>query len=258
MTAGARTGRDAASPRLPGRLRLAIWLRSLTLQASWNMQRMQSLGLLYALEPWRRRQWPSRSDRRRFWRRHLALFNTNPYGAGMVIGWLARAEETAGGDDSRLLACKNSLARAVAALGDQLFWLGLHPLLSATAVLLAWWGAGGWAVAPVAAFAVAQLWFRYRLLDAGYRAGDAVPALLAHPAWHRAIALAKRLGAVMTGLLLGAVLRYLPWRGPAGDTGEVPLGFAVCLAVALVARRRWPGEAVLLVMVPLALALAAH
>ena len=56
-------------PGIGARLRLRVFLRSLCLQACWNHQRMQNLGLLGTMLPWLYRL-ERRADRdRRFCRR---------------------------------------------------------------------------------------------------------------------------------------------------------------------------------------------
>ena len=114
-------------PRLPRRLQMQIFLRSLALQASWNGQRMQNLGLLVTLLPWLRRQ-PSDINRDRlFCRRYYEYFNTNPYLANLIIGGLVRLEQesldSGVGGSAMARTFRDSLCRAFASLGDQLFWV---------------------------------------------------------------------------------------------------------------------------------------
>ncbi len=252
--------REGPPERMAPDLHRELWWRSLTLQGSWNDARMQSLGLLFTLLPWLRRQRWQEPARRRFLRRHLAFFNTNPYCAGIIVGGIVRLEQEgrieATGTGPSLADYKSSLARALASLGDQLFWLGLHPALLVLTVLLAWWGGGRWTLVPVGLFGAVQLVFRYRQVAAGHAAGLAVPALLARPGWHRAIAFAKRSGALLTGLLLVQAVLRLPRPGPGTGETSVWIGFACCLVVAGWARRRWPGEVILLLMLPLAVLFA--
>ena len=87
----------------PGGVLLRVFLRSLFLQASWNPQGMQNLGLAYALYPALEQLYPDPEARRRRCSRHLVFFNTHPYVAAAIVGGvlyheerIARGEEAAG------------------------------------------------------------------------------------------------------------------------------------------------------------------
>ena len=247
----------AAPRRLPSALLRSVYLRSLLLQASWNGQRMQNLGLLHALLPWLRRSGLTPAEGRRFCRRHYGYFNTNPYYANLVLGGLLRLEATrsAGGDvaDEQLRAYKDTLARALAALGDQFFWLGLQPVLLMLACLAAVSGSAGPPLAIVGVFAIFQLAARYRALTLGYTLGLDIADLLAAPGWHRAILTAKRVGALLTGVLAGLyAARLEAWLRSEGDRSLL-LSAALALGLSFALRRNWPGELKLLLLLPLAL-----
>jgi mannose/fructose/N-acetylgalactosamine-specific phosphotransferase system component IID len=255
-----KTASTARRGRGGGGLPASVWLRSLALQGSWNPQRLQNLGLLVALLPWLRARRAPLAERRRFCLRHYEFFNTNPYLAGFVIGGLLRLESETDPDDRpgrrRIAAYKTSLTQAFASLGDQLFWLGLRPAVLLAACLAAWTGDWRWPLAICALFAVLQLEGRRRAVRTGYRLGLEIVELLGRPAWHRAIATAKRVALLLTGALAGAHLA----RGAAlaGRPEAVALGgtFLLGTGLALLLRRRIPPEGILALAAPLALALA--
>ncbi len=237
-----------------------IYRRSLGLQGSWNPERMQNLGLAVALLPWLRRSGAAPAELRRFCRRHLEFFNTNPYCANLLLGGLVRleAENLRGGATPvrTLTMFKDSLGRALASLGDQFLWLGLQPALMLLAVLSAWPGLVWPPLLVVGLFAATQLLLRRRALLVGYDLGLDIVDLLGSPRWHRAIWTAKRAGALLTGVLAGmtAVSSWSRLGDPGGMT--TVLGTALAMAAALFLRRRWPGEGLLLALVPLALLLS--
>lgn len=247
---GAGTGGTAAA-RLPGAMRARVFLRLLALQASWNHQRMQNLGLLACLMPWLGSRPRDALRDRLFCRRYYEFFNTNPYLAGYVVGGLLRLElerEGQGGlPRGQAQVFRDSLARAFASLGDQLFWLGLRPatlLLAALGTLLAG-AAAPWLLAGLAAVIVAaQFAWRWRALGQGYEAGYDIVELLDDRRWHRAIRAGKRatlfLAAVLGGLLLqrASTGALQPGSAPA----VVVLALAAGLVLPPVLRRRWAGE----------------
>ncbi len=202
------------------RLRWSVWLRALALQAAWNPQRMQNLGLVTALAPWLRARAPAVPIVRRICRRHYEFFNTNPYFANFIIGGLMRLEDEnlhEGGRETRqVVAFRTSVARAFASLGDQLFWLGLQPSLLLAASVLAWADRPWIGFGLVASLALAQLWLRWRALETGYRLGLDIVDLLSRPVWHRLIRLSKRTGMVLAGILAGVYLEALAETTPGG------------------------------------------
>ena len=251
MRAGRQTG--AAVPF--GR----VFWRSLSLQASWNMQRMQNLGLLFAMLPWLRGRGLTREETRRFCRRHYGYFNTNPYFANFLLGGLLRLEEkgeASGESLRRIESYKSSLGRVLAALGDQLFWLGLQPAMMTLAALAALGGDPRLPLILPAVFATGQLVLRRRSLEVGYRLGLDMADLLGSPGWHLAIRIAKRAGSLLAGIFVGVFLVLLVRGGDGSLRPGAPAAFAAALVLCVLGRRRLPGEALYLLLALLALALA--
>ncbi len=262
MSEAVRPGALAAPARLAVGLRVAVFARLLALQASWNHQRMQNLGLLVCLMPWLRARPRDPERDRLFCRRYFEFFNTNPYLAGYVVGGLLRLEterEDAGGlPRGQAQVFRDSLARAFASLGDQLFWLGLRPTVALAGCVLALTGQAWPVVGLGAAVAAGQVAWRWHALGRGYAAGYDIVGLLGDPRWHRAIAGAKRAVRVLAGLAAGWLLRHA-WEGSA-QVGAAPGAFVAVVVVALalpaVVRRRWAGEFLVLATGLLALLLA--
>jgi len=159
--------------RLSPRTLLQILLRSLTLQASWNFERLQSLGALYVLSP-ALKIYCQGNDRVQAFRRHLAYFNTHPFLAPAVLGATLNLEEQASpggggavsGDDFRKM-----ILAPFAAMGDALFWGGIRPL---AAVIALFFAARQSLWAPLVfllLFNVPHLWFRISGFLMGYRSG---------------------------------------------------------------------------------------
>lgn len=124
---------------IPSSTLARIALRTLFIQAGFSPDAMQTLGLLYALEPAWRHLYPDEERRREAVRRHLTPFNTHPYAAAALVGGilhyevkLARGEGTA--DD--VTRFKQTMMGPFAALGDGFFWLSLRPATGAVAVAL--------------------------------------------------------------------------------------------------------------------------
>ena len=238
-----------------------VFGRCLMLQASWNQQRMQNLGLLAALAPWLHQQGLNHEQLRRICRRYYGYFNTNPYLASFVVGGLLRLEgdRLAGREVPERLVTgfRDTLARACGSLGDQLFWLGLRPTLMMLACLLALTGRWEMILALVVAFNLAQLHLRRRALVLGHSLGGDVVDVLVRPEWHRAIAWSGSAALFLTGLTAGlylaGIVELAPLAGIARTVGVAVIG----LSIPAVVRQKASGEVQFLLALALAGVLAA-
>ncbi|MFH1134450.1 MAG: PTS system mannose/fructose/sorbose family transporter subunit IID [Pseudomonadota bacterium] len=116
-----------------------LW-RSFFLQAAWNFQGQQNIGLAAAMSAAYEKMYgrgnPAIAEALA---RTLKPFNTQPYMSGPIIGALVRAEEMGaegGYPPERLERFKTALMTAFAAIGDAFFWNALLPV---TAVLGTLW-----------------------------------------------------------------------------------------------------------------------
>ncbi len=254
------TCRSDPHKKLGFTLRLRVFLRTLVLQASWNSQRMQNLGLLSALLPFRRTQPLDITEDRLFCRRYYEFFNTNPYFANYLIGGLIRLEdERARGTQlpSGLTATyRDSLGRTFASLGDQLFWLGLRPALIMALCLM---GLHGWQMGiltTVSIFALGQLWLRWWSLGRGYALGLDIVQLLRGTHWHLAITWMGRLAMLLTGLVAGFFLARVSAVDLVAGKSLLWAGVALGVGLPLLVRKRLPGEGLMAMALVLSLLLS--
>jgi mannose PTS system EIID component len=155
---------SAVSPPLTRGVLLRVFLRSLFLQASWNPQGMQNLGLAYAIYPALERLYPDKQALEEAVRRHLVFFNTHPYVAAAIVGGVLYHEQRiARGEEppDRVVAFKAALMGPLAALGDGFFWLSLKPATGAVCAAL---------VPVLAAWAAVLFLFLYNLVHLTLRA----------------------------------------------------------------------------------------
>jgi PTS system mannose-specific IID component len=118
---------------------LRVFLRSLSLQASWNPKGMQNLGLAYAVFPALEQLYPDRKAQEAAVQRHLVFFNTHPYVAAAIVGGVLYHEQRiARGEEppDKVVAFKAALMGPLAALGDGFFWLSLKPAVGAICAAL--------------------------------------------------------------------------------------------------------------------------
>lgn len=251
-------GREGA-PRLSFGLQAGLFVRSLALQASWNPQRMQNLGLLATMLTWLRGRPRDVGRDRLFCRRYFDYFNTNPYLANYLVGGLVRLEDMRESGEPLppkfAATFRDTVGRALASLGDQLFWLGLRPTLVMAVCLLGMGGHPLRVLGITGLFSLGMLVMRWRALGHGYRLGMDIIDLLNHPGWHRAIALAKRSGMVLTGMVAGSYLARVTDLQTAAAGSPLWVGIVVGMGLPLACRRRFPGEILILLALGVALVL---
>ena len=160
--------------RLSWQIRIHVWLRLLFLQSSWNYQRMQGLGFLFALLPGLQRLCPP-EELAKACLRHAGYFNTHPYLAPLVVGAVLKLEEerAAQGDDRSIDIndFKEIVAAPYAAIGDALFWGGLRPLVAAVALFFAIKGIIWTPLIFLLLYNLIPFWFRVVFFEYGYRHG---------------------------------------------------------------------------------------
>ncbi len=118
---------------------IKIYFRAFLLQATWNFEKMQSLGFLYAIFPQLKILYKNELDLEQACLRHLHFFNTHPYMAMFVLGYSVRAEEEisrGAGSPRALNTFKKQIGGPLAALGDKLFWSTWRPLVGLLAVYM--------------------------------------------------------------------------------------------------------------------------
>jgi PTS system mannose-specific IID component len=212
-----------------------VFWRSLFLQAGFNPEGMQTLGLLFALEPALKALYPDAALRKKAIERHLKPFNSHPYvAAGIVGGILFHEERVARGEEppEQVERFKSALMGPLAALGDGFFWLSLRPAMSALAVVLVPW-LGAWTVPLfLVLYNTVAISARAALFLEGLNQGDAMLGRLQRarlPELGRPLRVVAAFGAGMAGA-------WLATRFAAEASGTVVTWWApVCLALGGVA-----------------------
>ncbi|MBE0598806.1 MAG: PTS system mannose/fructose/sorbose family transporter subunit IID [Desulfuromonadales bacterium] len=161
------------SPRLPKALIARVLVRSFFLQASWNFERLQSLGSLYAIVPALRFLYRGEALTLAC-QRHLEYFNTHPFMASPVLGTLLALEEKSCRGEKTYLGVqefRRMIMAPYAAVGDALFWGGLRPAAAAVALLFALRESLWAPVVFLLMFNLPHLFFRFFGLVQGYVQG---------------------------------------------------------------------------------------
>ena len=218
--------------------RVSMFLRSMTIQGSWNYRTMIGGGFAFALLPVLRElfQGPRLEDAVR---RHSELFNAHPYLAGLALGATARLEAD-GADPELVRRFKAAIRGPLGGLGDALVWAAWLPT---TAMLgLVAYFAGASPVVCVLLFLVPYNLGHLALRIWGYRTGlrsghDVGRVLRDAGLGHRA-ELVSRGGTLLLGMLAG-LLCVVGMRGGALQALWIVLTVAAFVAGLLGGERAW-------------------
>lgn len=122
----------------------AMWRHNMTLQLSWNYERMQALGFCWSIMPVLRKVYQNKNDYFAAIKRHLNFYNTNPMiGSPTIFGAVCALEEQhqpQAADDIKV-----ALMGPFAGIGDTIAAILLKPIFAVFAAGMAlngnWFGA---------------------------------------------------------------------------------------------------------------------
>lgn len=149
------------------------WVRTFSVQGSWNYRSLTGGGLAYALLPILRRVYAGDPvGMRRALERHLTPFNAHPYLTPMAVGALGRAEDE-GVDRERIERLRTALSGPLGTLGDRAVWAGWRPLCALLALALHLLGVGPWKAVLVflGLYNLGHLWLRAWSFYRGWQDG---------------------------------------------------------------------------------------
>ena len=235
-------------------------LRLYAIQGTWNYERMLGVGMGYAAEPLLedlKTVDPVRHGEAVV--RSAEFFNCNPNLAGLALGATARAEYEAV-PGTQIARLRTALCSPLGAIGDELFWAGLVPLLVGLALVAVVLGAGWWAVIGLLVlYNLARLGTAVWALRTGLEAGMRVGAAISGSWIPRAVARVGPIAGASIGLAVPVVagwyLHGFGWTGAVGALAVAAVGAAVTrwfgptltsvrfalLAMALLLFFRWIG-----------------
>lgn len=181
-----------------------VALRSFFLEASWNNQGQQNLGLAAAVDPALELIYGSGETLRAARERAIGFFNTNPILSGLAIGIIIKMEEDVAAGHLTIenrINMSASLNRALATLGDAFFWNSWLPLCCLTAVwaclsLGRWWAP---LILPIL-FCLLALPIRLGGLYWGYRQGDKIINFIYKLKIQYLTRICRRVTALLTGV----------------------------------------------------------
>lgn len=116
------------------------FMRSFLMQALWNFERMQNVGMVYSVLPYVRKLYPDAKIRTAVLRRYFEFFNTHPYMAHIVVGLTMAGERDVvqrGGTGAEALdTMRRTIAGPLAAIGDTFFWATWRPFAALVTIAI--------------------------------------------------------------------------------------------------------------------------
>jgi len=154
-----------------------VFWRSFTLLGSFNYERMQGLGFLYAIMPLLKKIYKGDDESlKKAMHRHLAAFNMtvapSPFVMGTTIAMEEKARKDKDFDPASINAIKVSLMGPLSGIGDTFFW-GIFRILACS--LAIGFASQGNPIAPfilLLVFNVPNFLTRWFGLSLGYREGQ--------------------------------------------------------------------------------------
>jgi len=233
--------RDFAVTRYPRSALARAFLRSFTIQGSWNYRSLIGSGFAFAMLPLLRVLYQHDPDRlREAVRRHADLFNSHPYLAPLALGAVAvlEAEEP----PEVVTRFKAAVRGSLGTLGDRLVWSGWRPVCALTALTIAALGGPWWLAIGVylLLYNAGHLALRIYAFQLGYHHGRGVGEELRRSPLHRAHNVLDVAGAALVGFLLPLTVARPVFPGWGGAMWTVALIGAAALGLIFGGRVRTP------------------
>lgn len=153
----------------------SVYFRSLTLDSSWNYERMQHLAYAYAMAPIIRRLYTNEEDIKEALERHLEFMSVTPHISTLLFGISGAMEEENSKNPhfnpASINAVKSSLMGPLAGVGDSFFWGTLKVIASGIAISLATQGNILGPILFLLIINVPHFILRYICLDKGFKYG---------------------------------------------------------------------------------------
>ena len=194
-------------------------LRSLFLQASFNYERMQAAGWLYAILPGLEKIHTNDEDLSRSMTHNLEFFNTHPFLVTFVMGIILSLEQNKV-EIPTIRAVRVAAMGPLGGIGDALFWFTLVPIAAGISSNLALQGHVAGPILFLVIFNVFQFLIRFWLMNWSYKMGsDAIDIFTANAKeFTRA---ASILGVIVVGALISVYGgTKLALEVPNGTTNE--------------------------------------
>ena len=185
----------------------AFWKWTFFSHSNYNYERLQASGILQSMSHVPEKLYPDNpEEQKKFMKRHMAFYNTEPHFGGIINGMvLAMEEEKANGadiDDDAINSVKTGLMGPMAGIGDTLWQGTLQPIALAIGVSIASGGNVLGALVFAAIMCAVMFPIAYFMYMKGYTTGKSGgEAILSGGKMKQLIQAASIMGATVLGSL---------------------------------------------------------
>ena len=228
--------------RLPLLTKLAMLVRTMAIQGSWNYEILMGNGLGFCMEPALRQLPGGRGGDayRNALARQCRYFNAHPYMAAIAVGALTRAELD-GESPERIERFRTALCGPLGSVGDRLIWAGWLPFSSMLALVA--FGLEFPTTFVIGLFLIVynagHLALRAWGIQRGFQEGLKVASALGHPVFRQGPEMIARASALLAGVALPVALDRIIGPGKLLLSGAL---VAVLFGAAVIARARGRAE----------------
>jgi PTS system mannose-specific IID component len=218
-----------------------VWLRSLTIQGSWNYRSLIGSGFAFALLPALRAIYGEDSEQlRKAVQRHTELFNSHPYLSPLALGAVAELE--AEESPEVVSRFKAAVRGSLGTLGDRLVWAGWRPVCALAALTMTILGAPWWASVAVyfVCYNIGHIALRIYAFRMGLTHGKRVGEELKHSPLQKADDVLDNAGAFLVGIMLPLTVARPVFPGWGGALWSIALVGAAALGLIFGGRVRTP------------------
>lgn len=177
------TAEHSPTPAITNAVLDRMFLRSLSLEVSYNYERQQALGFAFTMIPALKALYKTDTERAEALQRHLEFFNTTPYVSQLIVGVAAATEEQQSRnpsiDKSTVNSIKASLMGPFAGIGDSLYWGTIRLLVTGIGTSLALQGNILGPILFFFGFNIPVQFLSWLYLRQGYRQGSALVSRIA-------------------------------------------------------------------------------
>ncbi|UQS82478.1 PTS system mannose/fructose/sorbose family transporter subunit IID [Bombilactobacillus folatiphilus] len=171
------TSKSQVSKKLTKKDLRGVFWRSMPMEASFNYERMMSLGFAYTMKGIVTKLYDKKADQIAALKRHLEFFNCTSATSPFIAGVLASMEEKNAADDdfdpSAINSMKTGLMGPLSGIGDSVFWGSLRIIASGIGVSLAQKGSILGPILFILIYNIPNLLVRYYGTMWGYQLGSA-------------------------------------------------------------------------------------
>lgn len=155
-----------------------LFLRSLSIEASFNYERMMSLGYGYAMYPSIERIYETEEERKEALKRHLEFFNCtaamSPFIMGVSVAMEEENKKKKEFDTTAINGMKAALMGPLSGIGDAIFWGSLRIIAAGLGAALALEGNILGPILFLVVFNLPNFLVRYYGIKLGYQFGFSI------------------------------------------------------------------------------------